>query len=289
MIKYSETKDASGRSLSLVAYAPKRDVPLLVADSTHPHYSTILARLANDDESVFELFDVGTGIAKKFEQVSERVSFDGSNILFDGDPVHSVLTDQLKRALEEGLDDYKPLALFWEKLESNPNEHSRRQTYDWLAAHKFQITEDGDVVGYKGVVRNLSDGTYKSTTTSRVAGVPSAFVNGLPLPEKTVVTQNVGDVVTLPRSEVSHDPGKFCDRGLHVGTYAYAKQYGNTVFEVHVNPRDFVSVPNDARGEKVRVNRYKVHAVVTAELTGGVVVSKTDSTYDPRTDVSAKV
>jgi len=92
----------------------------------------------------------------------------------------------------------------------------------------------------------------------------------------SVVTQKVGDVVTMPRSEVTHDPNKACERGLHVATRGYAKSYG-TVMEVHFNPRDIVSVPRADRGEKVRVCRYKVAQVAGDEKPGVVLRENTSS------------
>jgi hypothetical protein len=291
-IPNSVTRDAKGNAISVVAYAHGRDVPLLVADNKHPHFEAILSRLVAGDTSVFELFDVGTGIIKKFGQVTERVSFNGSEILFDGEPIHSTLTAQLQRALDAGLDDYKPLALFWEKLESNPNAHSRQQAYDFLAAHDFKITPEGDVIGYKGYYRNDKGAStaYRSSHASQVAGKASAWINGLPLPERVVVNQSLGDVVTLPRNEVVHDPSQYCNRGLHVGTFDYASSYGNVTVEVHFNPRDLVSVPNDARGEKIRVCRYKNIVEVTSERQGGPVLAHDDTeSYNPKADVGARV
>lgn len=265
MINHFLTKGATGVDV-VVAFDESRENPVLMADSRHPHFEAIKAALASGDESVFDLFDVGTGIAKRFEQITDRVSYDGKNILFDGDPIHSALANQVQRALEANEPSFAPLARFWEKLESNPNEHSRTQAYDWLACHKFQITEDGDIVGYKGVTSD-GNGGYISTTSSRVPGVPSAFVDGVPVPPLSVVPNKVGSVVTMPRSEVAHDPREACKRGLHVSTRSYAEGYGRrgAILEVHVNPRDIVSVPTDGGGEKVRVCRYKIARISESE------------------------
>ena len=63
----------------------------------------------------------------------------------------------------------------------------------------------------------------------------------------------------MPRSEVAYDPGEACSVGLHVGNYKFARDYASAaLLEVHVNPRDVVSVPTDAGGHKIRVCRYKV-------------------------------
>lgn len=250
--------------------------PVYQANEQHPNWDAILDGLRRGDPDVWDLFDVASGVMRKFNQVTDRVSYDGTNVLFDGDPIHSVLADQLQRALEDGNpENYIALAKFWEKLESNPNDHSRQQAYDFLATHKFQITADGDVVGYKGVGVE-SDGSYRSIWASSVEGVPSAYVNGSPVPPVSCVPQNIGDVVTMPRSEVVHDPSQACQRGLHVATRGYASGYG-TVIEVHVNPRDIVSVPTDAQGAKVRVCRYVVARVATEGTDNSPVLRDSDN------------
>lgn len=263
MFSYFYTTGALGVDV-VVAFDERRDNPVLMADSKHPHFAAIRDGLARGDESVFDLFDVGQGIVRKFEQVTDRVSYDGHNILFDGDVVHSVLADQLQRAIEAGEDSYAPLARFWEKLESNPNEHSREQAYAWLATHDFKITEAGDVVAYKGV-RLLDNGSMTSISHG------TAFVDGV---EHTgAIPNEVGTVVTMPRSKVAHDPRVACHYGLHVGDWSYASDFAKgAVLEVHVNPRDIVSVPVDCGARKVRTCKYTVVNVVTSEYEGGPVL-----------------
>lgn len=261
----------SGDKTSVVAFREGAVEPFHTADTSHPNWDDILEGLRKGDPNVWDLFDVANAVMRRFRQVTDRVSWDGHEVLWDGDPIHSVLSDQLSRALRENnAEVYTALAKFWEKLESNPEPHSREQAYDFLATHAFQITADGDVVGYKGV-RDNGDGTYSSTARSQVAGKPSAFVNGQPVPPLSVVTQRVGDVVSMPRSEVTHDPAKSCERGLHVATHGYASGYG-TVMVVTFNPRAIVSVPTIDRGVKVRVHEYTVVSIAGGAPTGDTVL-----------------
>ena len=255
---------------TVTAFRPDSVEAIYSADSFHPFWKEILAGLRSGDPAVWDRFDIAGGMMKSFQQVTDRVAWDGENVLWDGDPVHDVLAKQLARALKSGdSDTYTALAKFWEKLASNPSDHSREQAYNWLASHDFQITLEGDVVGYKGVSKSYDsvDGAevFHSTAQSRVKGKPSGYVNGKPIPENSRIPQAVGDVVTMPRSEVEHNPALTCSRGLHVGDYTYARGYGNTVLEVLVNPADIVSVPTDAGGRKVRVHRYTINRVVDKE------------------------
>lgn len=273
---------------TVTAFNEGAERPVYTADSHHPNWNGILAGLQSGDPNVWSLFDVGPGLARTFQQVTDRFSWDGVNVLFDGDPIHSVFADILARAMREGnAENYVPLAKFGEKLASNPDEHSREQAYAWLASHEFQITPDGDVVGYKSVTVQ-PDGTYLSGYASQVADKPSGFVNGVAVPPLSRIPQKDGDVVTLPRAEVHHDPSKPCERGLHVGTHKYFSGFGQHTLMVLVNPMDVVSVPTDSRGAKVRVCRYKIVGLVDKPSTGTVLRDETKATtWTP--DVSVRV
>jgi hypothetical protein len=243
------------------------DEPVKTTTSLNPSYDDIVRLLDAGDDSVWSLFDTAGAIAAKFRSITDRVSYDGKNILFDGDVEHSALSKQILRALESGEQDYVALAKFREKLAQNPVAHSREQAYNWLASHDFKITPEGDIVAYKGVYATDTPGVFRSSWASIHVDKPSAYVNGTALPAREHVRQEVGDVVSMPRSEVVHDPNVSCDRGLHVGTFSYAASFGDARLEVHVNPRDFVSVPN-GEGEKGRVCRYYVASVAQFERGG---------------------
>lgn len=273
-IPYRLVTDANGVSTVTADVTGQGDFKTI--NSVHPNFDVVLAGLKAGDKSVLELFDVAGGLMKRFRKITDRVSFDGTNILLDGDVMHSVLTEQLLRLINAGpiADQHvQAIAKFWEKLESNPNEHSREQAYDFLATHNFQITLDGDVVGYKGVYAQ-EDGTFLSTWKSEVSGKPSAYVDGVAVEPRSQVPNNPGTVVSMPRSEVVHDPSQACRRGLHVSTRSYAGSYGTVVMEVHFNPRDICSVPTDGGGEKVRVNRYMVKGVASDVTVTGPVLDE---------------
>lgn len=282
----------AGTLAVVTAFNSESDTPVYTADEKHPHFRAILQGLEAGDPNVWRLFDVLTGVVSSFNAITDRVSYDGEQVLWDGDPVHSTLADQLVRAIEDGNpDNYTALAKFWEKLESNPNEHSRTQAYDWLSCHKFQITPEGDVVGFKGVSRDPNGNGWVSGWASQVPDVPSAYVDGQPIAPLSQVPNNIGTVVTMPRSEVIHDPRQACKRGLHVSTRGYAGSYAHgTILEVHVNPRDIVSVPTDGGGAKVRACRYYIarEAVSDEEMGASPVLRENGPSIWPG-DVGYKV
>jgi hypothetical protein len=78
----------------------------------------------------------------------------------------------------------------------------------------------------------------------------------------------VGDVVTMPRREISDDPGVACHAGLHCGARSYAENFARILISVRVDPRHVVSVPSDYSNAKVRVEQYEIMDVVNDIHTG---------------------
>jgi hypothetical protein len=117
------------------------------------------------------------------------------------------------------------------------------------------------------------EGVYYSTRSGH------AIVNGVDIND--YVPQRVGDVVEMPRSEVTFDPSVSCSSGLHVADWGYANGMGNTVLAVLVNPRDVVSVPTDYGDAKVRVCRYKVLEVRTEAYSGAVLKTEVEVEVTP--------
>lgn len=233
---------------------------IVLADDTHPNYAAITGACAElmdgytvNEQDFADLFDVAGVVERKFARLSERVTVDAGQIMFDGDPCQPALSKQILRFMDEQ-EDFAPLVCFMEKIQSNPEPHSRDQAFAWLNNHDFTITADGDVIAYKGVNRR-SAGGYESGFSG------SADVNDVRVTGR--IPYAVGDVVTMPRSAVMHDPNAACHAGLHVGTYDYASMYATRgcMMEVTVNPRDIVSVPHHAAGEKIRVCRFSINKI----------------------------
>lgn len=233
----------------------------LVAHESHPHFEAILDGARNGDESVIDLFDIAKTASEKFQRLSERITTAHGRLYLDGVEVNNALTEQVLRFMEAGVEDWRSLVAFFENVQSNPNEHSREQLYNWLSQEDFTITRTGMIVGYKGV-RPTGDG-FESINIGR------AIVNGQV--ETGRIPQNFGDVVEMPRSEVQWDPSVGCHTGLHVGTYDYASGFAQgALLEVHVNPRDVVSVPTDCNWAKVRCCRYLVVGTIDQPYTAPV-------------------
>lgn len=229
----------------------------------HPSFNLILERLNRNgqDTSVIALFDVQKALNNEFRRLSERVVLRGGKVLFDGDELHNGVTKQILRLVEENaVDRLNAFVKFTEKVMTNPQEHSRNQLFNWLDRYDFTITDDGDIVGYKGCASTAA-GPASTRSAPESDGVTR---NGKPVIDQPVVNLP-GDVIEMPRSKVVWDPKQGCRNGLHVGTYAYAKSFASVLLEVHFNPRDVVSVPTDCGEQKIRTCRYTVVGPVSEQ------------------------
>lgn len=259
-------EEGANISVFVAGHAPQ------VAHSSHPHFDSILAGALAGDASVIDLFDVATSAATKFERLTERVTTANGYLFLDGVELHSALATQVIRFIEQGVEDWKPLVAFFEKVQANPQEHSREQLYTWLIDRDFAIYEDGDILGYKGV--RQTDGKLVSIHSGQ------AIVDGTVV--KGYIPNEIGSIIEMPRDEVTFDPSVGCHNGLHVGNYSYAEGFAQgALLEVKVNPRDVVSVPSDSYFQKMRVCRYTVIKVIDQQVTTALRV------YDQASDTVA--
>lgn len=256
--KLSETSEGSTVAVLI-------DGEIKMLSDKDENFSEVLELVRNGYTPSIELFDLAPTVSAKFESLSERVTVRSGRVYFDGDELDSSLTRHITRLLRDGVEDWKHFVLFLEKLEQNPEPHSREQLYDWLADRDFTITEDGDFLAYKGVHFGASQpGGGKTIYRSTHAG--NAIVDGVEYKNEQIPNY-VGAVVEMPRSGVEHNPSEACSVGLHAGTYEFANNFGATLLTVKVNPRDVVSVPTDSNGQKLRVCRYQVIGEIEKKLT----------------------
>lgn len=264
---FSLTEDSRGQSISIFySDGESETIP-----ETHVSFKAIIEKLISGkatDESIRDLTGVLKTVAKKMSALSERVSVDGKEVYFDGDPLRGEIADLIKKMFEEGRAlDFKPLVNFLEKAKTNPSLKSVDDLYRWISNGDLVIDPDGDIVAYKGVRVN-ADGVSESIHAGK------AFVNGEEI--TGYIPNKPGTVISMARSEVNDNEFAHCSYGLHAGTYAYAdtfRTWGNfdsRMILVKINPRDVVSVPNDHSSAKMRVARYTVLSEINERLTEAV-------------------
>lgn len=267
-VSYKLVEEDDGSDTTLTVFIPNADKPYTITPSTNPNFDKVLDMLIKKSykgvNELVKLLDLPKQVQVAFNEsaLSERVQVTKQgDVRFDGDLVDNSITKQILKAIEQG-QEVDPLVQFFEKIQLNPLERSKQQLFDWLGKHDFSIFEDGDILAYKGV---LVDGTgYKSKSSG------TAFVNGKEI--KGQIPQKLGDVVTMPRSEVIGQPTVACGVGLHIANFRFAKTFvRGKVLAVKVNPRDVVSVPSDSSYEKIRCCRYVVVEEVTEAYSVAIV------------------
>ena len=157
-------------------------------------------------------------------------------------------------------------------LYDNTSERAVQESYSWSSHKGLPITEDGMMVGYKGVRPHVGE-TIKVKNGELKEGDLVDIYTG-----KTF-RNNVGDVCTMKRRQVCDDHTQGCSSGLHVGTYEYACNWaGSTgvVVLVKFNPKDIVSVPSDCECQKMRVSEYEVISIAREQLEEAVYAEDED-------------
>lgn len=278
-LQYHEFTPAEGETIprSLTIFRAE-GLPLSVTEQ-HLNYDAIvsLVRSGSEDMEAIELLaSPSRQIGERLTKLSENISFNGSTILYDNDPIDVGIARHLSRVIQKhGLADeskWLPTVRFLEKLYQNPSERSRKSLYEFLRRFDFTILPDGDFIAYKGVRKD-----YRSIHSG------PGIVNGYPTNGHLLNT--VGSTIAISRAYVDADPREGCSFGLHVGTYSYAKGFAQGVLlRVRVNPRHVVSVPLHAGYQKIRVTEYTVVEASDVEYTETVYEEDEDDWYEEELD-----
>jgi len=247
-------------------------------DVTHPNYLTLVECVkVGDVEEFVRVFNTGDFV----EDWSEgEFEFRDGFLYFQNEQVATDPTNRIIEMIRQGF-DARPILNYLQNLYDNVSERAVQESYKWSSHKGLPITEDGMLVGYKGVVkytgedrkdklgRDLKDGDLVDKYTGY------SFRN------------NVGDKCSMKRRQVCDDHTVGCSSGLHVGTYEYACDWagsGGVVVLVKFNPRDIVSVPSDCDCQKMRVSEYEIIAVAREQLQEAVYDGAYDGAYDEDED-----
>ena len=241
-------------------------------DHTHHNYAALVECVHTGDATEFvTLLNQGSAIEDWSEGDFE---FRDGFLYFEEEQVANDPTRRMIECIQQGY-PHQPLMNYLSNLYDNVSERAVQESYTWSSHKGLPITEDGMMVGYKGVRPHAGD-TIKVKNGELKDGDLVDIYTG-----KTF-RNNVGDVCTMKRRQVCDDHTKGCDTGLHVGTYEYACDWaGNAgvVVLVKFNPKDIVSVPSDCNCQKMRVSEYEVIAIAREQLEEAVY-SEDEEGYD---------
>lgn len=166
--------------------------------------------------------------------------------------------ESISKFIEYAEDHGYSLKNFFKKLPSD----EAIGLIDFLAVNNLPITIEGNILAFKAL-ESLSNGkTLVDYYTKQV-------------------TQQVGDVVHMPKYSVDSDRDAHCSVGLHVCTKDYLGsgfvKGTNVLTLVKVSPDDVCSVPNDLN-YKMRCCRYQILGIIPPEEADSVLKGVTTNT-----------
>jgi hypothetical protein len=158
---------------------------------------------------------------------------------FDAVPLSNAIINRILDQAAQGF-NVTPMMNFMANLLSNPEKTAVDELYLFLESCKLPITEDGCFIAYK-IVKD----DYMDIYTGKMSN-------------------KVGEVLEMPRSEVDTNRHNTCSRGLHFCSKEYLRSYGSSnrgddrCVLVKINPADVVSIPSDYNNAKGRTWKYEV-------------------------------
>jgi len=232
---------------------------------SHPSYIALVQSVqAKDVEDFIRLYDNATQI-EDFSHGHVKVK-DGV-LVYKNYECHEHISQRVIEMIHDGF-DYVPMFNFIERLYKNPSNRAINELFNFLMNKGLPITEDGMVLGYKGVA------IHHGPDIVDVAG--NVVKDGDYIDNWTKKTHryNPGDVAEMPRHAVCDDPDVACAAGLHVGSPRFST-WTSTPVIVAFDPADVVSVPK-ADCEKLRACKYKIISDYESDFTKVVASTNTD-------------
>ena len=218
-------------------------------DKNHHNYNALIRHLKSGN---VEHFEAAYDVASSVEHFCDGyVHVKNGTLNWNGIPMPELFTDRILDMKKEGF-DFDSMLNFMCNLNDNPSDKSILELFDFMQNKNLPITQDGHFLAYNAVRPDFKD-IYSGS-----------------------IDNSVGEVVEVDRSKVDSNRNKHCSAGLHVGAIDYVTSYGGINLDNHddndsdrgnqivickVNPADVVSVPSDARFQKLRACRYEVVAI----------------------------
>ena len=226
----------------------------------HPDYAELKkAADEGDAEEFLRLFEdsvLDFSAGEKYE-IKDKVKFTEESVTYRGRTITDPVVVKIVKSYGTTCDALKR---FLDNLFLNPHWESVEQLGRFLEHNIFPLTEDGCFLGYKAINPNYRD-IWSDT-----------------------VDNSIGTTVVMPRADVTYDPNKACDAGLHVGTYDYAQGWARSdslIVLVKVNPAHCVSVPYDCTSQKLRCSQYTVLGLCEDVMPLGMIYSTEGRAYEP--------
>lgn len=243
-------------------------------DASHPNYEGLVECVRTGDaEEFLELLNSGV----KIENWSEGNFEFRDGILYYGDEqIAQQPTERIINMIKNGW-DHGPMLAYLDLLYQNVSHRAVMESYDWCSHKGLPITEDGYLLGYKGVA------VYSGSETKDKMGREIKSGDLVDKYTGNSYRNNIGDICRMNRRQVSDNCNEGCAAGLHVGTYEYANDWATSlgkVVLVKFSPADIVSVPTDCNFQKMRVSQYTVIGIARELIEEDVYIEDEEDYLD---------
>ena len=220
----------------------------------HPNFKLAKSAIL---EGNYDALETLLDIAKAVEDFVEGdIEVKDEVVYYKGHRLHGVVVDKLLEMLRAGMKDSAPLVNLITRLQSNPSANSVNELYNFMSYKLLPTTDEGKVLGYKGVQDNFWSNTGNADTI-----VVQGKTN-----DRHQIFNGVGETIEVARRCVDDNKDNHCSHGLHIGSYDYANDWAGQngrLLLVEFDPADAVSVPTDCDFQKLRVSKYKVISDIT--------------------------
>ena len=216
---------------------------------THANYEAAIEAIRNRDLDALRAACAPINMVKNTEVFrSGGITIENNQVLRNGKPIQSVLTDRILEFVENGF-PYQPLVQFMDRLYRNPSKTAVDELFLFLSSGvtPAPIMEDGRFIAYKKVRDDYKD-IYTGT-----------------------VSYELGEVVEMERFEVDEDRNNTCSSGLHFCSMSYLRSFGvndpgkTRIVIVAIDPADVVAIPSDYNNAKGRAWRMEVIGELSEE------------------------
>jgi len=244
-----------GRSVTLVT----SDFRVLTATKDNPNWSKIEAAIkARDEKALIKAISIKESIQAFGDGVKGRgdITIQNDNIFYRGEKLFGEDVNRIISYLKDGYPEESMINFLEAKLR-NPSPESVASLYMFLENRGMPLTDNGTVLGYKGV-----DEDYFSKNTGK-----EPLIKGN-RDDRGKIRNKVGDVIWMDRRYVCADNSQGWAGGLHIGSQNYATDWagsGGRVMVVEFSPEHVVSVPTSEH-EKLRVHKYRVVGELNGKL-----------------------
>ncbi len=242
------------RSITLVT----SNFKVLTASRDNPNWSKIEAAVkANDENALIRAISMKASV-EDFGGTGQIEVRNGRDVFYRGVKLFGEDVSRILAYLSSGAPHVSLVKFLDEKLR-NVSPDSVASLYNFLANKEMPITDNGTVLGFKGV----RDDLYSVHTGAE------PLISGTRREDGSILNE-IGETVWMERRYVDCNANNSCGPGLHVGSRRYAKGWGPRVMIVEFSPADVGMVPNHSC-EVLRVSKYRV----VGELLAGDYLGET--------------